>query len=466
MMHHALTLLVALVAAQESAESDPKALDRAAWEQHAACVLSEREQRFVAHYLLAAPDAQAEARASLEGLRPRGASASWAPGLDAMRLVESRLSGGTGEFPDLDELAGVLDLVALPGVFEARHDGLGDPLTVRVRRLYRFQPKADFTLSLRWRASDGSELPARTEPIGAGAVTEDGFDMYLRAPLSGPGPWRLYGIVTRPDAGEVGFAVPEVRVDAVHELRTRARAALERELEGQPGHRHLRVALDRLLRSGRRLSASLGASELLTGIERWTETGPATGLPVPLELGHVDARGVEHWLWTYGPKEDPVRAVAILSPTAEAVDHVFAGDLGRTWIDFAERTRTQLFALHLPSLPAEVQATITRLKSWVDGRPLVLVARGDGGAKLPPVAEGAPLPYEGLVLAGPFAARADARSFGSLPRLCIGPGAAALGNDGVARGIEGTGLVLIDDLSLARQTEDWLAESAAAGKAK
>ncbi|MCY3003320.1 MAG: hypothetical protein NTV21_16115 [Planctomycetota bacterium] len=466
MIHLALHGLAALVAVQDAAAPDAKLLDRAAWEQHAACVLSEREQRLVAHYLLATPEAQAEALRSLDGLRPRGASASWAPGLDAMRIVESRLSGGTGEFPDLDELAGALDLVPLPGVFETHHEGLGDALTIRVRRLYRFQPKADFTLSLRWRASDGSELPARTEPIGAGAVTDEGFDMYVRAPLSGPGPWRLYGVVTRPDAGEIGFAVPEVRVDAVHELRTRARAALAKEIEGQPGHRHLRVALDRLLRSGRRLSASLGAGELLAGIENWAENGPATGMPVPLELVHTDARGVEHWLWTYGPKEEPLRAVAILSPSAEAVDHVFAGDLGRTWIDFAERTRTQLFALHLPSLPQDVQTTITRLKSWVDGRALVLVARGDGGAKLPPIAEGAPLPYEGLVLCGPFAVRADAKSFGSLPRLCIGPGAAALAGQAHVKGLDGTGLVLIDDLSLARHTEEWLAARAAAGESK
>jgi hypothetical protein len=297
-------------------------------------------------------------------------------------------------------------------------------------------------------------------------VTDDGFDMYVRAPLSGPGPWRLYGVVTRPDAGEIGFAVPEVRVDAVRELRTRARAALDKEIAGQPGQRHLRVALDRLLRSGRRLSASLGASELLTAIEGWTENGPTTGMPVPVELVHTDARGVEHWLWTYGPKEEPVRAVAILSPSAEAVDHVFAGDLGRTWIDFAERTRTQLFALHLPSAPAEVQATIARLKAWVEGRPLVLVARGDGGAKLPAIAAGAPLPYEGLVLAGPFAARASAEMFAGLPRLCVGPGAAALGGSGPAKGIEGSGFVLIDDLALARHVEEWLAAGATAGTAK
>ncbi len=455
-----IALVAALVPAARAQSSGdvptPAALDAAAWIEHDACIRSERQQRFLSHYVSATPEARAKAAAALEAARPVGASPNWAPGLEALRRVETELSTGAQvERVDLDLLAGALDLSVAPGLFHSAHEGLGDPLVVHVRRVQPVEARADFWLELRWLGSDGSELPARREPIAASAVTERGFDMYVRAPLSGPAPWRLYGVATRPDRPEEGFALAEVRVDAVLDARKRLEAALARGIEDQPGYERAAVLARRLAATGRRGSAALSGTELLTTLENWPKTGAPTQVPVPLELGWRDARQVEHWVWTYGPAGEPTRALAILAPESESADNVFAGPLGQLWREYAERTRTQLFALHLPPQPAQVRELLARLGAWIEGRPLFALARGEATARLELGFLGAERPQlAGVALCGPLVARADPARYGDTPQLVVGPEAKAA-TSASRVGVDASGVVILDDLLLPGAVESW-----------
>ena len=90
-----VAVLVPAARAQSSGDvPTPAALDAAAWIEHDACVRSERQQRFLSHYVSATPEARAKAAAALEAARPVGASPNWAPGLEALRRVETELSTG------------------------------------------------------------------------------------------------------------------------------------------------------------------------------------------------------------------------------------------------------------------------------------------------------------------------------------------------------------------------------------
>ncbi|MBM3990689.1 MAG: hypothetical protein FJ298_06735 [Planctomycetes bacterium] len=457
-MLHALALLAftpprGFQAREPIEEIAPAVLEAAEWKEHDACVRSERQQRFLAHYLRASSEARARAVAALIDARPVGASPSWAPGLETLRLVETELSSGSAaERVDLDQLASALDLSVAPGAFHARSEGLGDPLVVHVRRAHAVEVREDFWLELRWLASDGSALPARREAVGARAVTEQGFEMYVRGPLGPPAPWRLFGVVTRPDRPTEGFALAEVRVDAVGELGTRLEAAAAKPRSTQPGFGRALTLARRLVTSGRRGSASLSGGELLLALEHWPEKGAPTGVPVPLELGWREANGVEHWIWTYGPSREPRRALAILSPESEAEDHVLALGL---WLDFAERTGTQLFALHLPSQPQDVAALLARLRQWVEQRPLYALARGSATVLLERgfLAGEAPA-LEGVVLCGPLVARSDPERYGNVRQLVVGPQAAGATHPR-RLGLEGSGVVILDDLSLPAQVEAW-----------
>ena len=467
----ALTLVLA-AAFQGEPQPSPADLDRAAWEQHRACVVSERVHRFLGHLEVADAGERAKVALELGRARARSAGSAWTPTLEDLRRAESLIADSDGVPADdpaatgLDELAGALELLAIPGAFECASEGLGDPITVQVRSLYHVAVGGDFVLELRWRSRDGREIAARREPIGEGAVAEQGFPMYLRSPLSEQGPWQLYGVVGRPSSGELAGAVAEIRVDAVERLRERARAALAKDLPPDPGLFHLRVALDRLLRSGRRLSCALGAGEIVATIEAWTETGPPLGAFVPLEKLYTDARGVEHWSWTYSPAEEPVRAIAILASSYEASDHVFAGRVGARWLEMAERTRSQLFSFHVPPDAAQVASALARARKWMDGRELLVVARGDAVARLDVGTRGASLELlDGVVVSGGSTAGATGL-FARWPRLVIAPGAASAKGESEFQGAEGSPFSMLDDLDLPSQVERWIGSRPAAPEAR
>jgi hypothetical protein len=155
-----------------------------------------------------------------------------------------------------------------------------------------------------------------------------------------------------------------------------------------------------------------------------------------------------------------VRAVALLAPDNEAEDHVLAGPLGELWRDYAERTGTQLFALHLPAQPKEVAELLARLGAWIEERPLFALARGEATARLERgFLAGAAPKLAGVALCGPLVARSDPERYGSLRQLVVGPQAAGIVH-AQRRGMDGTGIVILDDLALPLQLERWQDELA------
>jgi hypothetical protein len=442
--------------------------DRQLWDQHRATLFSERTLRFLRHFEGADQD---QRRAAVEALLAarKGGAADWTPTLDVLRRVESLVADATGDAPQtasaaaLDALAGALDLVAIPGAFACAAEGLGDPLTVRVRRVYGVTPPSDFVLELHWRSNDGVDVRARREPVASSALSDAGFEMYLRAPLSGPAPWHLYGMVGDAQSSAIVGGIAEVRVDAVERLAERAQAVLAREADAQPGRAYLAQCLRQLLTHGARPSAALGAGEMIGALEAWGDGGPPPGVPVPVEPTFVDRSGLRRWMWTYGPEAEPSAAVIVTASSFEAADHALAGVLGEHWTACAERAALQLFSLHVPSDPRALQRELERARAWVDGRPVYLVARGDALALVELALKSAPRALvDGLVLSGGFENFDPARVLPQFERLVMAPAAARHPSAVGYRGVEGRPLSFLNDLELPAHVERWIVSLRAA----
>jgi hypothetical protein len=448
----------------ERAAPPPELLERAAWEAHRTCVASERLLRFLARYGSATPELRARAALQLGARRPLTAGIHWTPGVDALRRAESVIADSAGgplsaedsaALDTLDALGGALDLVAVPGAFEAVAEGPGEPVTAVVRKLHAIDAPVEFVLELAWRSPSDEIVHARREPVAAAALEAEAFEMYLRAPATGPGPWRLSGLVRFP-SGTVAATVPEIRVDALPDLRERANAAMAKTLDGQPGLDHLRELLARLIGSGRRASTSLGAAEMLFAIEAWSETGPPRGLPVPIEAVFTDARHVEHWLWSYAPEAEPVRGIVVLAPSTETADLALSGEVGRRWIELAETSASQLFALHLPPDPGLVVPLLERLRRWVDGGEVVVVARGDAlGRLLLGLSGGAAPPFDAVAISGVVRGASPSSVLAPLPRLVVAPGASEAAGEAY-RGLEGAEYAWLNELALPVEVGRWL----------
>lgn len=427
-------------------------------------VAGERTARFLQHYAAAGDEAKAATRARIESLRPSGAGVHWSPPLEMLRELESvatgvAQSGVEGDAARLDPLAGALDLVASPGAFEAGVEGLRPPITVRVERLWD-AALANAGVTLTWIDAAGERVHGRREPVDAGAFTERGFEMYLRAPPTASGACRLYGTLTPPTIGEHAAVVTEIRVDAIADLRARLDAIRGRRLDGHPGYDRLRELLTRLLVHGRRGSCALGGAEMLAALERWNESGPPTGLLVPLELVWTDAQSVDRWLWSYSPRREPRVALALLSPPNEAADAVFAGPHGAAWFKLAEDHGAHLFAANLPTKVASVGEWLGRLREWVGDCELVVIARGDVLSRLTAgVAALDEPPYDAWVASSSIAAHVAAGLLGSKPGLLLAPAPAPSDADHV-EWICGADAWMLNDLVLCAHVGDWLARRA------
>lgn len=468
-LSRALVLASLAVVARAAQGPAGSAAERASVEQHRACVVSERMLRFLRHFELSSADQRRLVIAALTAHKPASAGGGWIPPLDVLRRVESLVADSSGAGHDeavvreLDQLAGALDLTAIPGAFECAAEGLGDPITVRVTRLYDADPSGDFVMELHWRARDGSDLRARREAVAASAISESGFEMYVRSPLSTPAPWSLYGLVGRPQSGELAGGIAEIRVDAVADLRARMATVLSKALPDQPGVGHLQACLARLMAQGRRVSAALGAGEMLGALEAWSSDGVPPGIPVPLEPAFRDAQQGEHWVWTFGPSTTPERGIAVLSASFEASDHSFGGIVGERWLECAERTRSQLFAFHLPSDVKAIPALLARIDQWLEHRPLFVVARGETLARLELGLRASEVDVvDGVVISGVFSAIRPSSVLAPRPRLVVAPGAARDVADAAYSGVDGAAFALLNDLELPLHVERWLAARAAA----
>lgn len=453
----------------DDARAEPEAaarrerLARARLDEHRATLLGERMTHFLER--LAHAD-EAAARAifeRLEAARPAGASAHWSPSLDVLRraegVIDPAVDGADPHWESLDRLAGALDLVVVPGAFELAAGELSEPITVQVSRAWGSEA-FEAELTLEWISASGERSHARREPIASAAIGPRPFPMYLRAPTTLAGRCHLTGQLARRPSGRFAARLPAVRADAIEGLRTRLEALRQRERVDQPGYRRLEELLSRLLVSGLRGSSALGGGDMLLALERWTEAGPPRGLLVPLELSFEEERGVEHWLWSYSPEREPERVVAFLAHSGESAEQVFAGELGAAWLDFAERSGTQLLATRLPRAPALAAQGLARLREWTGALELVVVARGDALTALSPSAAGAQDPAcdAWVALTSVPAASCDlARS--ARPGLLIAPAPAPSARETV-EWREGARLWFLGEPRLREQLADWLGRRA------
>ena len=175
---------------------------------HRANLRAEREDDFFRAWEAATPAARQRTAQVLRDLRSQGAPAEWRPDIGSLGVATWTLGGGDpelllGENPaaSLAVQAVCVDLVVRPGAFVATEAG-GRPanLTVRVWPLFELRETLDVTVRLIWIAPDGSESLAREEPVAARAFSDGGFDLFVRAPKSTPGVWRLV-LELEPDLG-------------------------------------------------------------------------------------------------------------------------------------------------------------------------------------------------------------------------------------------------------------------------
>lgn len=330
---------------------------------------------------------------------------------EARRILASgaRAAGGASW---QERLAASLDLRVRPGAFQAREDGLGEPTTVHVERLFEVLVPSTVELGLDWIGPDGSARRARTEPIDPSAWTAAGFDMYVRPPASAAGRWSLAPVVEH--EGERFPGVP-VAVDCVVDLSARV-SELARRLGGEPSPvaAELGPRIAAWIELGVRPASALPMGvwlALALGEDPRAEAGP---VPVPIEL---EGAGLA---WGFGDGPSDAGAPVLLLGTEGAAHplELLSGSRGSAWRELARSLGAVLLASDLPAI-AEPGAPalgelVGRLGDERSGAQLVLVLLGDAGVLFPSCLRNAGgLGVDRLVLDGPPAG-------GARPELRLG----------------------------------------------
>ena len=378
----------------------------------------ERERHLLEAYLKAAPERKAAMQAPL--LEGRDSNKSRRAPLPLRNVARATRAANTSESsPFWTDLVDSLDPQVVPGVFAARDDGLGEAMTVTLNSLWdvpeRMDPEGGIEVLLYWIAEDGAEQVARREPAYV-AVLRQGFDLYIRPPVSQAARWSLV-LELRSSEGVVR-GLP-VLVECVEDLRGLTRR-LDRARNGKP--RALETILDSRLRDlrehGLRTASATRLSDWIAALDDPRRT---SGLH-PLDCGELDTAGTV--VWEFGVQSSsPKRAVLILANAFESPTDLLSGPIGSQWAQFAEAGSRRLIAA-APAVPGvdgfswrELVEHLVREQGIDD---LVLVARGDFGRTLPTVlaAESCDA-LDALVICETWAARVRLPEALSLPTLQI-----------------------------------------------
>ena len=333
-------VVLAAIAAASPAAAQNRWPNDASQRAHAQVLFAERAAAFFAAFDAAEPARREAAAEYLAGARSERAPAGAWPVLDDVAAATRRLAGAGDDA--LARFADTLDLQVVPGAFAPAREGRGEALTVRVYRAGKVEPDGDLRLSLHWIAPDGAETRARTEPIGARAFATPGFQMYVRAPLSEPGVWRLVPEVERDGRTARGVGV-EVACVAALEARVAA-------LRGP-----CRERLGALLELGMRPLAAEGLEALLARCEE----GADAATP-----GFVPAGAA------------PRTVLAFLALPGEAPGGFLLGPVGARWRELARRAALALVALPPEPDGAALDAALADLGIAERPERVVLVARG------------------------------------------------------------------------------------------
>jgi hypothetical protein len=459
-----VVLLLALTLSRAVAPQGPPLEGYDPARLHAEAVFAERTELFLEAWLQADDDARARARATLEELRRSGAPATTPPSLPALaRAWRVASGGGNPAAPTLQQLADALDLRPAPGFFGARTDGLGEPVTVRLQRLWPVQVPGDVLVNLWWLPPQDrpqrEALRARSELAAPAAFDGAGFEMYIRPPASAAGTWRLAVELEHGGERVRGVPVPVPCLDRAPEVVGLAREVLD----GEGPALELARGLLACARAGVRLPAGLAPADGYT-LLRERLAGRPGERPRPLAGPRRDGDGRERWTWAWLPVEPPRTVLILVAPSHEPAQAVFHGARGRLWRDAAVDLQALLLAAWLPRSgagPEELGAQLARLgalaRELAGDVPLAVVARGDA---LDAVLRGLPtsgLDVAGLIAVTPRAAEPRLDTAG-VPTLLLAP-EGPLQPTAVGDGLEwarGERELVLDELLLPRLAVTWL----------
>ncbi|MCP3920562.1 MAG: hypothetical protein GY711_33975 [bacterium] len=216
----ASNLSLALIAAAVPALAQTSDFE-ARLERHVHGVYVERRLALESAWDAASPGAQARARELLGRIPTDDAFMPSARTISGALRVLRGLAPATA----VQRLVDSVDLRVMPGAFEPTDHARGEPVIVVVRGLYGTgleEAEVSHRLRAVWVGPDGDEVLATTEMFHPRALRA-GFELYVHAPRSRPGAWRLIPEID----GERGFGV---RVECVLDLHDRVQASAERDV--------------------------------------------------------------------------------------------------------------------------------------------------------------------------------------------------------------------------------------------
>jgi len=302
-------------------------------------------------------------------------------------------------------------------------------------------------------------VQARREPATPSAFEGDGFEMYVRPPVSQPGAWRLQVELELDGKHARGVAVP---VPCLAEPGEAVGLARER-LDGEGPARELARGLLATARSGARLPAGLAPAETLELLHdpRGARPGPR---PRPLELGFRDRDGRERWTWGWMPVEPPHAVLVLLVPSHQPPQVVLEGVLGPRWRATAKDLSALLLSASLPRAATdaeELAACLERLHALavelVGEVPVVLVARGDALEAVQRGLASTSAPFAALIGVTPRGGPPAAASAGPPSLLVAADGPAEVtALEGSTWWVGGEREVLLDDPLLPALATGWL----------
>lgn len=340
--------LLALAAPRARARAQDGYFPVGANERHGENLRLERRLAWMDEWFTASSEARADALGIWKVMLGRGSQAAASPtSVLVGRLIRVLVHGETAARAGRSEfvVADNIDLRVVPGVFASRSEGIGEALVVNVKPLDKLTDEPGMPesvdLCLVWVGPAGQELVARSEPIGRKAFVLDGFEMYVRPPISAPGFWRLVPEVRVGAHVARGLGVP---VECVERLQERYAAFQARQREKGSTDAYEGALIERVEHGVRDLTLP-SVDALLDG-----RTGELRNQMVARAKPHANAnwttRGADAWVLdppdsAHAPAE---LLVSICSPR-ETPAWLFAGEAGRLWQEYGEQVSARIVSL-------------------------------------------------------------------------------------------------------------------------
>lgn len=309
-------------------------------------------------------------------------------GLRVLRGAPIELALEELEEPRLDTLADALDLMVVSGVGTAGVER-GEPMTVRVwphDEAAAGLARQNVELALYWVMPDGRETRARLQDVSSSALRRPGFDLFVRSPAEGEGPWRLVPEVRADGSSSRG---PGIVVHTVEGYPERFNAAYDRVagvLSGAAeGELHESVAglfddLWMLWNTGARMAPGRDPARELELFEELA----AGGVPLRdrLRARLLPIEGVSLYElpvgYEYEGPEGAASTLLILNPSRLPADSLLDPPRGHAWRRLAHEHGVRLVTADWDASgghsPAELVGALRRLRP---DEPLGICARGD-----------------------------------------------------------------------------------------